>query len=82
MKHLECGGDTEEHLEKRRFYSGALTVQTGTSYGERGRAVQKKADHAADDAQGAETKRRAGPGRCRERGRPPAPAPHHAGSHN
>lgn len=31
VKHLECGGNTKEHLEKRRFYFRlALTVQTST----------------------------------------------------
>lgn len=30
VKHLTCGGNTKEHLAKRRFYSRALTVQTGT----------------------------------------------------
>lgn len=71
VKHLECGGNTKEHLEKRRFDSSALTVQTGTPTTRTGNEdglflVQKKGVQATDEAQGAETKSWGGPGRGRE----------------
>lgn len=93
VKHLECGGNTEEHLEKRWFNSRALAVQIGTpttSTEERGQTVprtEKRGVQAAEEAQGAETK--SWVRRCRElqrdatcRRQPPATAPHHAGSHS
>lgn len=59
----------KEHLEKRQFDSSALTVQTGAPTArseDRLFLVEKKAVQATDEAQGAETKRRGGPGRRRE----------------
>lgn len=60
-KHLECDGKTEEHLEKRRFYSRAIRVQSGASTTRTGDCGPARTDggggiQAADEAQGVETK--------------------------
>lgn len=62
VKHLECGGNTKEHLEMRLFNSRAQSTQAhaarGLSVGE-GEGVQ-----GAKEAQEAETKSRVG--QCRK----------------
>lgn len=80
VKHLQCGGHTKQRLIKRPFCSRALAVQTGTptKWTDQETGVQ-----AADEAQGAETK--TWDWSCSKKQKcgwkPPATAPHQAGSH-